>query len=419
MCVEAPSGPLQSLLADHRAQLQQITQHGYDLEEAHRLFKIQQDIMRQDLGNLREECEALRDCLHYSRVLTKGQLQSRRSARRATGVFRVMLQASELALALGTATGVSTARRLCEVSKAHGSNMRTVMPTLCRKLPPEVFVFGGKNDSSVALATAECFSVGSGKWRPLPPMPTARYGCASAALDGLLYVVGGHDGKKVLPVAERFHPATSRWECLPPMPTARSRCAAASVRGMLYVIGGRDSRQRVTSAECFDPSVGQWQWLPPMPLAPLGCAAAALKGKLYVVGVDDQREMAVESFDPYAFQWHGLPPQPRTPKQRFGCAAATVSSALHVVGGHDGQQPVATMERFSISSGLWETLPQLPTPRHGCAATAIAGVLYVVGGDDTRSLTAAERYDPKLKRWETMPPLPTGRFGCAAASAWL
>jgi N-acetylneuraminic acid mutarotase len=144
-------------------------------------------------------------------------------------------------------------------------------------------------------------------------------------------------------------------------------------------------------------------------------AAASLRGKLYVVGVDDNREMAVECFDPYTSEWHRQPPVPR---QRFGCAAATVAGALHVIGGHDGQQPVATVERFNAATG-WETLPELPTARHGCAAACVGGLLYVVGGDDNKSMMdAAERYNPKTKCWEKLKYLPTGRFGCAAAAAW-
>merc|ERR1719440_2331772 len=107
-------------------------------------------------------------------------------------------------------------------------------------------------------------------------------------------------------------------------------------------------------------------------------AAASLKGKLYVIGVDDNREMAVECFDPYTHEWQRQPPVPR---QRFGCAAATVAGVLHVVGGHDGQAPVSTVERFNAGIG-WENLPELPTARHGCAAASVGGLLYVVGGHD-------------------------------------
>lgn len=204
------------------------------------------------------------------------------------------------------------------------------------------------------------------------------------------------------------------------MPTARSRCAAAAVKGKLYVVGGNGAgngagtRQRMTEAECLDPSTGYWQHLPPLPLVSLGMAAS-LKGKLYVVGVDDNREMAVECFDPCTAVWLRQAPVPR---QRFGCAAATLAGALHVVGGHDGQRPVATVERFNAARG-WENLPEMLTARHGCAAASAAGFLYVVGGDDNKSMMdAMERYDPRTKCWEKLKSMPTGRFGCAAAAAW-
>merc|ERR1719210_2967155 len=142
---------------------------------------------------------------------------------------------------LGSAMGVTTACRLSETSCAHGAGVCSCIPLLQRSMPPDVYVFGGKNDASLALATAERFSPSLGEWQTLRSMHTPRYGCAAAALHGQLYVVGGHDGHNVLASAERFNPLLDLWEPLPPMPTARFRCAAAAVNGMLYVIGGRES----------------------------------------------------------------------------------------------------------------------------------------------------------------------------------
>mmetsp|Transcript_20542 Transcript_20542/g.57044 ORF Transcript_20542/g.57044 Transcript_20542/m.57044 type:complete len:450 (-) Transcript_20542:64-1413(-) len=436
---------LQALLGDHHLQLSQLASATHLAEEKHLELKrsyawlredhdsISRDAqdLREEVARLREEHEALRDCLAASGMLKCAVLRARLSLRRATSVLRRVLEASELSTLIGACAGVAVARRLAAVSKTHAGTVRSILPALQHKMPPDVYVIGGKNDSQPALATVERFSPSTGEWRALPQMSVPRYGCAATALGGKLYVVGGHDGRNVLASAERFDPLCSLpWESLPPMPTARSRCAAAALRGHLYVIGGRDSRQRVTAAERFDPTSQSWEPLPPMPLAPMGCCAASLSGVLYVVGVGADRDMAMECFDTQRFTWESVPSVPR---QRFGCAAAATGCFLYVLGGHDGEKAVAVAERLFVTTGKgvqrpssssWQLLPPLPTARHGCAAVAAGGSVYVLGGDDagdwpnTGSLAAAERFDPALGRWEDLPAVPTGRFGCAAATAW-
>eukprot|EP00927_Polykrikos_kofoidii_P071575 TRINITY_DN67833_c0_g1_i1.p1 TRINITY_DN67833_c0_g1~~TRINITY_DN67833_c0_g1_i1.p1 ORF type:complete len:467 (-),score=66.16 TRINITY_DN67833_c0_g1_i1:236-1636(-) len=453
---------LQPLLTDFRSQLGELSDTCRQLRTSHaemfddqrkssdcrRLLDNKVKHMHEDLSSLREEHQALRDCLALSGVVTAAEVAHRLSLRRATQMLKVVLEIPELSILLGECSGILTARRLRCVSRGHGGSMSNSIPALERKLPPDVYVFGGKNDMSLALATAERYSPRTGEWVELPPMRAPRYGCAAAALGGRLYVVGGHDGKQVLAAAECFDPHCGHWSPLTPMPTARSRCAAAAMNGQLYVIGGRDSRTQVTAAERFEPKEGRegrWEALPPMPLAPMGCTAAATRSGLYVVGVGQDREMAVECFDTGTFSWNSVP---HVPKQRFGCAATEVQGALYVVGGHDGEQAIAVCERLCVQrlassyrnvfGGVvwrnrsrsatdnsavigWQQVPSLPTPRHGCAATCAGGVLYVFGGDDGkdgRSLTTAECFDPATGRWGTLPPASTGRFGCAAASAW-
>jgi len=78
------------------------------------------------------------------------------------------------------------------------------------------------------LAAAERLDLASGKWDVMVPMPTARDGCAAAAIADVIYVFGGRGVGQTLPSVERFDPRTGRWEQLPAMPQARCGCAAAS-----------------------------------------------------------------------------------------------------------------------------------------------------------------------------------------------
>src|SRR6267378_3458584 len=69
---------------------------------------------------------------------------------------------------------------------------------------------------------------GSGSWTTKAPMPTARDGLGVAAVNGMLYAVGGFNSSG-LPVAtlEAYDPTTNTWTAKAPMPTARSNLDVA------------------------------------------------------------------------------------------------------------------------------------------------------------------------------------------------
>jgi hypothetical protein len=46
--------------------------------------------------------------------------------------------------------------------------------------------------------------------------------------------------------------------------------------------------------------------------------------------------------------------------------------------------PVATCERYNISQGIWETLPDLPAPRAKMSCTTLFNKIYLIGGEDEK-----------------------------------
>lgn len=53
----------------------------------------------------------------------------------------------------------------------------------------------------------------------------------------------------------RFDSSKGQWEVSKPMLTLRSRIGVAAVDGLLYAIGGYDGTSRLQTVECFDPKV--------------------------------------------------------------------------------------------------------------------------------------------------------------------
>jgi N-acetylneuraminic acid mutarotase len=59
-------------------------------------------------------------------------------------------------------------------------------------------------------------------------------------MNGKLYVVGGTTAAGVVLAATLvYNPATNQWSTKAPMPTARTRLGAAAINSLLYAVGGR------------------------------------------------------------------------------------------------------------------------------------------------------------------------------------
>jgi len=74
----------------------------------------------------------------------------------------------------------------------------------------------------------------------IPPMATPRthLGATLPTIYGRMFVFGGWDGYTALSDAEVYDSWTNTWSTLPPMPTARYKAAYAAVGYKIYVIGG-------------------------------------------------------------------------------------------------------------------------------------------------------------------------------------
>ena len=58
-----------------------------------------------------------------------------------------------------------------------------------------LIVLGGVDGANSNLASVECYDPSTKEWFALSDMSVARFGCAAAWFDGLLYVVGGEASK--------------------------------------------------------------------------------------------------------------------------------------------------------------------------------------------------------------------------------
>jgi N-acetylneuraminic acid mutarotase len=88
----------------------------------------------------------------------------------------------------------------------------------------------------------EEYNPATDSWRAMNRMPSARSGQGWTTYQGKIYVVGGehHDYhiEGVLRDVEVFDPAANDWYRLPALPTGRHGVNVAALNGKLFVIGG-------------------------------------------------------------------------------------------------------------------------------------------------------------------------------------
>ena len=278
----------------------------------------------------------------------------------------------------------------------------------------------------------EAGEAGLGHWMTGAPAPTARTEVAVAALNGLIYVVGGFEQSNSWKIwqssastkVEVYDPATNRWSSRPDLPMGLHHAGAAVLDGALYVVGGftvSDDTLWNPSDRVFrfNPADETWTERAPLPTARGGLAVTTLQGKLYAVsGYDGRRNpAAVEIYDPARDQWTAAAPLP-TPRDHL--AAIAIGETLYAIGGRvrlDYRENLSTVEAYQAESNQWIPKTDMPTPRSGIAVGVLNGWAYVFGGESGEgTFHQNERYNARLNRWQTMAPMPTARHGLGAAA---
>jgi hypothetical protein len=199
-------------------------------------------------------------------------------------------------------------------------------------------------------------------------MPAPRFGAGVAALNGKLYVIGGLD--EALDVRDTVfeydpaRPAGSRWQTRAPMPTARGYLGAAAVDGLVYAVGGIPGDfTDLATVEAYDPATDTWTVKQPMITPRGGVAVVGVNGGapgcggyLFALGggwVD--YTSAAERYDPATNTWDTITSLP-TERRTLAAAYSPSTFALLVAGGWDGTYS-NRVDSVHCAGGL-----QLPTP---------------------------------------------------------
>nr|CDP96046.1 BMA-TAG-147, isoform d [Brugia malayi] len=245
-------------------------------------------------------------------------------------------------------------RRLADMAQCRGRFDAAVVGS-------KVYAVAGSS-GSVDLKTVECYDSESEKWSLVKSLHHGRSHndmsvkfliLCCAALDGLIYCIGGCCEQIVLSECERYNPELDEWASITPLRTARFQASCTSWHGLVIVCGGCNGWKCLDSVDAYSPKTGKWQRL------------ASLK------------------------------------TARRGSAVAVVKDSLFVIGGHDGTHSLNSVEILDDPTGEWRSGPSLTIPRANVKATVASGdEIYLLGGfDGTQFLSSIEVLNSELQGW--------------------
>lgn len=252
------------------------------------------------------------------------------------------------------------------------------------ELDGKLYVLGGYPASRVSVATVQVYDIKSDTWSLGPPLPQVNNHGMAAAVNGVVYLVGGQTDPKVAYVDTVFalDPKVGRWVAKARMPVARSAGAAVVLDGKIYVAGGRPPHGREFAV--YDPKADKWETLPPMPTQRNHMIGAAINGRVHVAGgrlgggFTSEQTTAFEAYDPRTRAWSAAAP---VLSKRSGHNGVLANGCFHIWGGEYRDGMYALHEYYDPARDAWTRLPDMPIPVHGVSGAAfVDGLIWVTGG---------------------------------------
>ncbi|XP_078595527.1 kelch-like protein 9 isoform X1 [Branchiostoma floridae x Branchiostoma japonicum] len=274
------------------------------------------------------------------------------------------------------------------------------------------------------------FNRGQNRWELLTTLPASesRDHSAVAVLYDNLYIIGGTDPQRAskeytpLDTCYRYDPDTDAWADVAAMNSPRTYAQGAALQGVVYVVGGLGDRQRVLgTVEYYNPTLDDWTYAAPLLYPRFAAAVAVHMDRLFVAGGRTEPDVVsdvVEMYDPGTDRWEQLPPL-RVPRSH--AAMSVVQGRLYLVGGVDDKgRSISAIDILDDGNDLWEHVADLSVPRHDMGVVTLEPRLFIIGGRSTRDrrmLRSVECLDLERRSWVTDVAglmAPASGFGCCS-----
>jgi N-acetylneuraminic acid mutarotase len=257
-----------------------------------------------------------------------------------------------------------------------------------------IYVVGGDNKVSGGefVGAVAVYDPGTNTWSTAGTMPVPRFTYLKVAvINDALYVAGEGFGEP--PGAGRLDAmdgATGQWSQKASVPPAVRSGAVAALNGLLYAVGG----DRSTKVAAYDPNSNTWTFKADAPVAE-PTAAEAVNGMLYVIGGYNERFRRVAVYNPATDSWKLVAPLPF--EVGADGAAAVLNGQLYVMGGCTHFRCYSRLvEAYDPATNTWTAKSPMPIGLDAPAAVSLDGAIYVVGGQNDKfcDLPGLRRYTP-------------------------
>ncbi|RKX87742.1 MAG: hypothetical protein DRP58_02125 [Spirochaetes bacterium] len=232
------------------------------------------------------------------------------------------------------------------------------------------------------------YSIIDDTWNKIGNMNTQGWNVNLAAIDGIIYVIGGDPFRDRI---ESYDPLKNIWNVLTPMPSARQHSNCCVVNSRIYVMGGITSWTNKTDKnEVYNPKTDTWQTLSPLP-APFGNPIiASIDNSIYALCGD-----ILWMYDTCSDKWETKEIYPAWISVMFGCAV--INDKIIIAGGQNKEEKaVSSVHIYNITSNTWARSTDLPKPIQLGGITALNGKIYIIGGCDTDFNTYDNVYEGTL-----------------------
>ena len=255
-------------------------------------------------------------------------------------------------------------------------------------------------------------------WVTKAPMPTARFAFGAAAVNGIIYAIGGivvlpNGAETTTNVNEAYDPASNSWVEKAPMPSPNwlDSFGIAVYPNKIYCIGG-------PANNVYDPATDSWQSKTPMPTPRHFLDANVVEGKIYLMGgrtdisSGSYSLSAVnEVYDPETDSWTKKAP---VPQAVASYASVVVDNKIYVISG----SVTDLVQVYDPKTDKWSTAAPIPIAVENAAAgaitnTATPNAIYVVGGSTANNPSLSQNftqvYFPQNNSWSVGAPIIANR----------
>jgi N-acetylneuraminic acid mutarotase len=281
-------------------------------------------------------------------------------------------------------------------------------------------------------------AVASNSWSTRAPMPTARWGLATAADSNpagqsIVYAIGGTTATGgSLSKVQAYNVATNAWTTKAPIPVPLYRTnGAGAIRGKIYVSGGLVSNGNVlASLYEYDPVRNTWTRKRDMPKPTYDGVTGVINNKLYVVSgcnIDPcgpSIYRVLYRYDPLTNLWTTLASPSYSHLAGMG---GVIGGKLYATRGGDGgsSQTDFKLDVYNPTTNTWAAKAPMARERWGGAGATLAGKLYVFGGyqrqpdHTTITVNTTSVYDPATDTWTNKSPMPKTQAQLSASRVFL